>query len=69
MERSLQRRKISSSVFFSLHLICHVGSTGNPKGILHTTAGYITYAAITLKYVFDYHPGDVYACVADIGCA
>ncbi|XP_014216441.1 acetyl-coenzyme A synthetase isoform X1 [Copidosoma floridanum] len=43
------------------------GSTGKPKGVLHTTAGYLIYAATTFKYVFDYHPGDVYWCTADIG--
>ena len=43
------------------------GSTGNPKGVLHTTGGYLVYAATTHKYVFDYHPGDIYMCAADIG--
>jgi acetyl-CoA synthetase len=43
------------------------GSTGKPKGVLHTTAGYLVYAAMTHKYVFDYHPGDIYMCAADIG--
>jgi acetyl-CoA synthetase len=43
------------------------GSTGRPKGVLHTTAGYLVYAAMTHKYVFDYHPGDIYMCAADIG--
>jgi acetyl-CoA synthetase len=43
------------------------GSTGRPKGVLHTTAGYLVYAALTHKYVFDYHPGDIYMCAADIG--
>ena len=43
------------------------GSTGKPKGILHTTAGYLLFAAITHKYTFDYREGDVYACVADCG--
>jgi acetyl-CoA synthetase len=43
------------------------GSTGKPKGVLHTTGGYIVYAALTHKYVFDYHPGDVYWCTADVG--
>lgn len=43
------------------------GSTGKPKGILHTTAGYLLYAALTHKYVFDYHDGEVYWCTADVG--
>jgi acetyl-CoA synthetase len=43
------------------------GSTGKPKGILHTTGGYLLYAAMTHKYVFDYHDSDIYWCTADIG--
>ena len=43
------------------------GSTGRPKGVMHTTAGFLVYAATTHKYVFDYHPGDVYCCAADVG--
>lgn len=43
------------------------GSTGKPKGVLHTVAGYMLYVATTTKYVFDYHPGDVYWCTADVG--
>eukprot|EP00455_Lapot_gusevi_P044531 TRINITY_DN5572_c0_g1_i1.p1 TRINITY_DN5572_c0_g1~~TRINITY_DN5572_c0_g1_i1.p1 ORF type:complete len:664 (+),score=141.62 TRINITY_DN5572_c0_g1_i1:76-2067(+) len=43
------------------------GSTGRPKGILHTTGGYLLYAALTHRYVFDYRDGDIYACMADIG--
>ncbi len=43
------------------------GSTGRPKGVMHTTGGYMVYAAMTHKYVFDYHPGDVYCCAADVG--
>jgi acetyl-CoA synthetase len=43
------------------------GSTGKPKGLLHTTGGYLVYAALTHKLVFDYHPGDVYMCAADVG--
>ncbi len=43
------------------------GSTGKPKGVLHTTGGYMVYAAMTHKLVFDYHPGDVFFCAADIG--
>ncbi|MCP5003969.1 MAG: AMP-binding protein, partial [Planctomycetes bacterium] len=51
----------------TLFLLYTSGSTGNPKGIAHTTAGYLLYAALTHKYVFDYREGDIYACVADIG--
>jgi acetyl-CoA synthetase len=43
------------------------GSTGKPKGLLHTTGGYLVYASLTHRLVFDYHPGDVYFCAADIG--
>jgi acetyl-CoA synthetase len=43
------------------------GSTGRPKGILHTSAGYLLYAAVTFKIVFDYQPGDIYWSTADIG--
>ncbi|PIE24332.1 MAG: acetate--CoA ligase [Planctomycetota bacterium] len=43
------------------------GSTGKPKGVMHTTGGYMTYAAMTHKYVFDYRPGDIFFCAADIG--
>lgn len=43
------------------------GSTGKPKGVLHTTGGYLLYAAITHKYVFDYRDGEVYWCTADVG--
>ena len=43
------------------------GSTGRPKGVLHTTGGYLLFAALTHELVFDYHPGDVHFCAADIG--
>jgi len=43
------------------------GSTGKPKGVLHTTGGYMVFTALTHKYVFDYHDGDIYWCTADIG--
>ena len=43
------------------------GSTGKPKGVLHTTGGYMVYAALTHQLVFDYHDGDVYWCTADVG--
>jgi len=50
-----------------LFILYTSGSTGKPKGVLHTTGGYLVYAALTFKYVFDYHDGDVYWCTADVG--
>lgn len=50
-----------------LFILYTSGSTGKPKGVLHTTGGYIVYASITHKYVFDYKDGDVYWCTADVG--
>ncbi|CAG8598313.1 12827_t:CDS:2 [Ambispora gerdemannii] len=50
-----------------LFLLYTSGSTGKPKGVLHTTAGYLLGAMTTFKYVFDYHPNDVFGCMADIG--
>ena len=50
-----------------LFILYTSGSTGKPKGVMHTTGGYLTYAATTHHYIFDYHPSDVYWCTADIG--
>ena len=50
-----------------LFILYTSGSTGKPKGVLHTTGGYLLYAAITHKYVFDYQEGEVYWCTADVG--
>jgi len=50
-----------------LFILYTSGSTGRPKGVLHTTGGYLVYAAMTHEYIFDYHQGDVYWCTADVG--
>jgi len=50
-----------------LFILYTSGSTGKPKGVLHTTGGYLVYAAMTHEYVFDYREGDVYWCTADVG--
>ncbi len=50
-----------------LFILYTSGSTGKPKGVLHTSGGYLTYAAFTHETIFDYHPGDVYWCTADVG--
>ncbi|MBB4041269.1 acetyl-CoA synthetase [Microvirga flocculans] len=50
-----------------LFILYTSGSTGTPKGVLHTTGGYLVYAAMTHNYVFDYHDGDIYWCTADVG--
>ncbi len=50
-----------------LFILYTSGSTGKPKGVLHTTGGYLVYAALTYKLVFDVHEGEVYFCTADIG--
>lgn len=51
----------------TLFMLYTSGSTGKPKGIQHSTAGYLVYATLTTRYVFDLRPDDVYACVADVG--
>ena len=50
-----------------LFILYTSGSTGKPKGVLHTTGGYLTWAAMTHRYVFDYRPGEIYWCAADVG--
>ncbi|GLR91494.1 acetate--CoA ligase [Bradyrhizobium iriomotense] len=50
-----------------LFILYTSGSTGTPKGVLHTSGGYLVYAAMTHQYVFDYHDGDIYWCTADVG--
>ena len=50
-----------------LFMLYTSGSTGAPKGVVHTTGGYLVYASMTHQYVFDYHDGDIYWCTADVG--
>ncbi len=50
-----------------LFILYTSGSTGKPKGVLHTTGGYLVFAAMTHKYTFDYHEGEVFWCTADVG--
>ncbi len=50
-----------------LFILYTSGSTGKPKGVQHSTGGYLLYASMTHKYVFDYHDGDIYWCTADVG--
>jgi acetyl-CoA synthetase len=50
-----------------LFILYTSGSTGKPKGVLHTTGGYLVYVSMTYQYVFDYRPGEIFWCTADVG--
>ena len=50
-----------------LFILYTSGSTGKPKGVLHTTGGYLTYVSYSHELIFDYKPGDIYWCTADLG--
>jgi acetyl-CoA synthetase len=72
LDEECRRQRATSTIEWMgaedpLFVLYTSGSTGKPKGVLHTTGGYLLYAAVTHRLVFDYHPGDVYFCAADIG--
>src|SRR5438876_1467571 len=72
LEDEMQKQRSTATVEWMgaedpLFILYTSGSTGKPKGLMHTTGGYLTFAAYTHKLVFDYHPGDVYCCAADVG--
>jgi acetyl-CoA synthetase len=50
-----------------LFILYTSGSTGKPKGVMHTTGGYLVYVSLTHQYIFNYQPGDIYWCTADVG--
>jgi acetyl-CoA synthetase len=72
LEDEMKRQRSTCTVAWMgaedpLFILYTSGSTGKPKGVLHTTGGYLVYAAMTHKLVFDYHEGDIYCCAADVG--
>ncbi|MFP6757374.1 MAG: acetate--CoA ligase, partial [Alphaproteobacteria bacterium] len=58
---------VAMSAEDSLFILYTSGSTGKPKGVLHTSGGYLLFAALTHHYIFDYHPDDIFWCTADVG--
>jgi len=70
-EECLKQRSTCTAAWMGaedpLFVLYTSGSTGKPKGLMHTTGGYLVYVAYTHKMVFDYQPGDIYFCAADIG--
>ena len=66
-EASDTTRAVEMNAEDPLFILYTSGSTGQPKGVVHTSAGYLLFAAMTHKYVFDYKDGDVFWCTADVG--
>ena len=67
LEASSQYAPAEMNAEDPLFILYTSGSTGQPKGVVHTSGGYLTYAAMTHEIVFDYHDGDVFWCTADVG--
>ncbi len=72
LDEEMQKQRSTCTVAWMgaedpLFILYTSGSTGKPKGLLHTTGGYLVYAALSHRLVFDYHPGDIYCCAADVG--
>jgi acetyl-CoA synthetase len=72
LDEEMKKQRSTSTVAWMgaedpLFVLYTSGSTGKPKGLMHTTGGYMVYAAYTHKLVFDYHDGDIYCCAADVG--
>ncbi|WP_212523892.1 acetate--CoA ligase [Actibacterium sp. MT2.3-13A] len=70
-EMRLEADEVSTPVEMNaedpLFILYTSGSTGQPKGVVHSSGGYLLYAAMTHEYVFDYHDGDIFWCSADVG--
>jgi acetyl-CoA synthetase len=67
LEANDYSRPVEVSAEDPLFILYTSGSTGQPKGVVHTSGGYLLYAAMTHEITFDYHEGDVYWCTADVG--
>ena len=66
-EQPAEHRPMAMNAEDPLFILYTSGSTGKPKGVLHTTGGYLVWVSFTHQYVFDYHPGEVFWCTADVG--
>ncbi|WP_425092450.1 acetate--CoA ligase [Tropicimonas sp. S265A] len=67
LEADEVQRPVEVEAEHPLFILYTSGSTGQPKGVVHSSGGYLLYAAMTQKYVFDVHEGDIYWCTADVG--